>query len=189
MSTAGLTWRVVRSRIRMRHLAWAVVSLAVFTLSALPGVVEAAARNLYVHNVEHMTMAIAGLLLGLPFGDLYRHGLGAWLARSRASAGRAAIQARVRAVSWGIVVTAAALDLLIMLPQVSRFVSQHPLAHALEHGVIYLLYALFGSALVVAVRSRPLAWLVALMYVVMLAMYVGDESVVMAVTLAARGVA
>ena len=181
--TARVAWRVVRSQVRLRHALWVLVSLAVFTLSALPGVVEAATRNLFVHNVEHMTMALAGLLLGLPFGDLFRRGLGAWLSHSHQhshqNSGRAALQARVRAVSWGIVVAAAVLDLIVMLPQVSLAVSRRPVAHAVEHVFIYTLYVLFGGALVTALRSRPLAWLVAAMYVVMLAMYVGDQNVVM----------
>ncbi|OLV17831.1 hypothetical protein [Deinococcus marmoris] len=179
----GSLWRGVtgtlRTNLRPAHAVWAVASLLALGLSALPVVVSSAVQDDYFHNAEHMMMAVAGLMLGVPLSGIYQRLVNLTVSHVSPGVGRTALQTRTRSVHWGLLLTVMVLDLLSMSRMVDAYVDVHPLAHAAEHVVIYGLYALFGGALFSLMASRALAWLITLIYLVMLLMYLADENNVM----------
>lgn len=177
---------MLRCNLRTSHVVWAVISLLVLGLSALPVVVASAVRDDYVHNAEHMLMSVAGLLLGVPLAGIYRRLVSLSVSHLRPGSGRTALISRTRTFHWTVLIGVMVLDLAGMSRPVEAFVDRFALAHAAEHLVIYLLYVLFGGALFSLLTSRPLAWLVTGLYLMMLLMYLADENTVMNLNLQAR---
>jgi hypothetical protein len=179
----GALWRGVvgtlKTNFRAAHAAWAALSLLVLGLSLLPIVIASAVQDDYFHNAEHMMMSVAGLSLGVPLSGIYQRIVNLSISHISPGVGRAVLNARARAVHWGVLLTVMLLDLLSMSRLVEAYVDVHPPAHAAEHFIIYGLYALFGGALFSLMASRPLAWLITFTYLAMLLMYLADENNVM----------
>ncbi|TSA79773.1 hypothetical protein FNU79_17475 [Deinococcus detaillensis] len=180
---SGSLWRggagTLKTNLRPAHALWAALSLGVLGLSLLPVVIASAVQDDYFHNAEHMLMAVAGLILGVPLSGIYRRLVNLMVSHVSPGIGREALNWRARAVHWGVLLSVATLDLLGMSRTVEAYVDAHPLAHAAEHFVIYGLYALFGGALFSLMDSRALAWLMTFIYLAMLLMYLADENNVM----------
>ena len=170
---------VLKTQLRPSHLLWLLLSLLALTLSAAPPIVANAVRDDYFHNAEHMMMAVAGLLLGVPLSGIYRRLVNLAVSHRYPGVGHAALRGRARALHWCLLVGIMLLDLACMSHPVDAFVDRYPLVHAAEHVLIYALYALFGGALYALLESRPLAWLITLFYLAMLLMYLADENTVM----------
>lgn len=184
MSVAsGSLWRSVagtlKTNLRPAHALWAVLSLGVLGLSLLPVVIASAVQDDYFHNAEHMMMAVAGLILGVPLSSIYQRLVNLMVSHVSPGVGREVLNRRTRAVHWGVLLSVTMLDLLGMSRWIDAYVDAHPLAHAAEHFVIYGLYALFGGALFSLMASRALAWLITFIYLAMLLMYLADENNVM----------
>ena len=180
---SGPLWRGVtgtlKSNLRPVHAVWAALSVFFLGLSLLPVVIASAVQDDYFHNAEHMMMAVAGLMLGVPLSGIYQRLVVLTVSHVFPGVGRVVLNARARAFHWGVLLGVSVLDLLSMSRWVEAYVDAHPLAHAAEHFVIYGLYALFGGALFALMASRPLAWLITFIYMAMLLMYLADENNVM----------
>ncbi|GAA3999497.1 hypothetical protein GCM10022631_08020 [Deinococcus rubellus] len=180
---SGSLWRGVtgtlKTNLRLTHVLWAALSLFVLGLSLLPIVIASAVQDDYFHNAEHMMMAVAGLILGVPLSSIYQRLVNLMVSHVSPAVGRITLNKRARAVHWGVLLTVMVLDLLGMSRLVDAYVDAYPLAHAAEHFVIYGLYAVFGGALFSLMASRALAWLITLIYLAMLLMYLADENNVM----------
>jgi hypothetical protein len=176
----GSLWRgvlgTIRTNFRPVHAVWAAVSLFVLGLSLLPIVIASAVQDDYFHNAEHMMMAVAGLILGVPLSGIYQRLANLAISHTSPGVGRKTLNARARAVHWGVLLIAMVLDLLSMSRPLDAYVDVHPPAHIAEHFIIYGLYTLFGGALFSLLSSRPLAWLITFTYLAMLLMYLGDEN-------------